>query len=138
MKLHQQGFTLIELMIVIAIIGILAATGIGFYLDYIKRTHVSEGLFLSDSARLSVLEYYNSTNKKPTNNQEAGLSEPETYSGTAVTSVEVKNGDIEITFNEKVVAGKTIVYEISADTSATSWDCTGGTLLNRYRPSNCR
>jgi len=138
MKLHQKGFTLIEMMIVIAIIGILASFGMSYYIDYTKRTHVAEGLFLSDSARLSVLEYYNSFSRLPANNQEAGLLDPEAYNGTSVTSVEVDNGDIIITFNEKVITGKTIVYEVNANSTATSWDCTGGTLLNVYRPSNCR
>jgi len=138
MELKQKGFTLIELMIVIAIIGTLASIGAGFYLNYLKRTHAAEGLYLSDAARLAVLEFYNSTSRMPVDNQEAGLSDPESYSGAAVDSVKVNNGDILITFNEKVVDGKTIKYEISANTSTAEWDCTGGTLLNAYRPRNCR
>lgn len=138
MKPIQSGFTLIEMMIALAIIGIISAIGIDSYIDYTKRSHAAEGLLLSDEARLSVLDYFNSYNRLPANNEEAGLSSPEEYTGNAVASIQIEDGDIIITYNEKVIDGDTIVYEITANTSITEWDCTGGTLLNDYRPSNCR
>ena len=143
MKASQKGFTLIEMMIVLVIIGIVSSIGMNQYIDYTKRSHAAEGLLLSDEARLSFLDYYNSYNKMPENNQQAGLSAPDEYSGNAVVSVQIvqKKANrvvIEITFNEKVIAGDTIEYELLASSTTTEWDCTGGTLLNQYRPGNCR
>ena len=68
MKKVQQGFTLIELMIVVAIIGILAAVAIPAYQDYTKRAHVTEGLSLASAAKTSVTEFYNSKGYLPANN----------------------------------------------------------------------
>ena len=67
MKKVQQGFTLIELMIVVAIIGILAAVAIPSYQDYTKRAHVSEGMALAGAAKTGVAEYYSSEGTYPTN-----------------------------------------------------------------------
>lgn len=139
MKPDQVGFTLIEMMIVVAIIGILSAIALGSYDVYTKRTHVSEGLVLSASARLSVANYYSRTATLPTNNTAAGLPTSTSISGNSVKSVEVLNdGRIEITFNEKAGNNETLVYELSTSSSTTSWDCTGGTLGNIYRPQACR
>ena len=142
MKTCHKGFTVIEMMIVLVIIGIVSAIGINQYISYTKRSHAAEGLLLSDGARLSFMDFYNSYSKMPANNQEAGLAAPDEYKGNAVVSVEIvkktTQSVIRITFNEKVIDGDTIEYEMVAGTSTTEWDCTGGTLLNQYRPGNCR
>ena len=84
----QQGFTLIELMIVIAIIGILAAIAIPAYQDYTIRAQVSEGLNLSGGAKAAVTEYFQDRGTMPTNNTDAGLSTPATQiAGKYVSSV---------------------------------------------------
>ena len=74
MKRVQQGFTLIELMIVVAIIGILAAIAIPQYAEYTNRARVSEGLQLAAGAKTAVSEFYSANNAYPSSNPEAGLA----------------------------------------------------------------
>ena len=134
----QKGFTLIELMIVVAIIGILAAIALPAYQDYTKRTHVSEGLTLAGGAKASVTEYYSSQGKFPSNNSSAGLAAKADIKGNAVTSVEVASGKITITYNDKVESGKTLELSPSSGAGGVQWSCKGGTVIAKYRPSNCR
>lgn len=137
MKSVQKGFTLIELMIVVAIIGILAAIAIPAYQNYTKRSHVTEGLSLAGGAKTAVTEYYSSNGKWPTSNLQAGIAT--TITGNAVRSVVVSNsGTITVTYNTKADAGKTIVLKGSDSSGAVQWNCTGGDLDAKYRPSNCR
>ncbi len=100
MKKVQQGFTLIELMIVVAIIGILAAVAIPAYQDYTKRAHVTEGLSLASSAKTAITEFYNSKGAAPGNNVSAGLATAASIKGNAVTSVTVgASGLVTIVYN---------------------------------------
>ena len=91
----QKGFTLIELMIVVAIIGILAAIAIPAYQDYTVRAQVSEGMNLAAAAKAAVAEYYLNRGDAPENRTQAGMSPVATdTSGKYVESIEVTNGTI--------------------------------------------
>jgi type IV pilus assembly protein PilA len=145
MKHLQKGFTLIELMIVVAIIGILAAIAIPQYQDYTIRSRVTEGLNLASAGKTAVAEYMNSNSGWPTNNASAGLS-PNIQS-KYVSSVVVADGIITVTFLNTV--GNTGVNQptltlsptVTTGAGAVDWICNDtatATLPIRYRPANCR
>lgn len=148
MKTMQKGFTLIELMIVIAIIGILAAIALPAYQDYTKRSRVSEGLSLAGGVKSALTEYYASNNEWPANNAAAGIATATDIKGNAVTKVEVSRegatgaagkGVITVTFNDKVKNGATLVMKGEGnDAGSVKWTCTDGSLDTKYRPSECR
>jgi type IV pilus assembly protein PilA len=132
----QGGFTLIELMIVVAIVGILAAIAIPQYQDYTIRARVSEGLNLASAAKTGVAEYYNSQNQFPTTNASAGIAD--SISSTYVTSIGVgTSGVITVTYSSASGASGTITLTPSAGSGAVNWSCSG-TIDNKHRPSNCR
>ncbi|MBS7815514.1 pilin [Wohlfahrtiimonas chitiniclastica] len=144
----QKGFTLIELMIVVAIIGILSMFALPAYQDYTKRTYVAEGLGLASAAKMAATEYYSSEAKWPTSNALAGLPEPtDIKSGDSVTSVELKANpadkpELVITYGKKVAENKIITLVPDAAAGSVTWKCSGDankvTVLKKWLPSNCR
>lgn len=138
MKNNQIGFTLIELMIVVAIIGILASIALPAYQDYTKRAHIAEGLTLANGAKLGVVEFYSSTGHFPTNNASIGM--PTTISGNSVSNITVNTSQVIITFSDKIdLVNNTIILQTStANTGSMMWSCKDGTVIGRYRPSACR
>lgn len=135
----QGGFTLIELMIVVAIIGILAAIAIPAYRDYTVRAKVTEGLNLAKPAKTVISEHYLATGVYPADNAEAGLAASTEIVGTHVAYVNVDNGVITIRYtNEPALNGYTLSLTPSTVTAGSlQWRC-ASTLPDRYLPIICR
>jgi type IV pilus assembly protein PilA len=166
MKNLQKGFTLIELMIVIAIIAILAAFALPAYADYTKRTYVAEGITLAAGAKNGILDVFSSTGLVPADNEAAGIADADQITGQAVDSVTVgvagtapaQISTITVVYNAKVDAtNNTLVMALDTDVTKGSyvWACgnavptnvaadvataanTGTTVLDRWLPANCR
>jgi|TARA_A100001391_G_scaffold186626_1_gene155942 type IV pilus assembly protein PilA len=144
MKQVQKGFTLIELMIVVAIIGILAAVAIPAYQDYTVRTKVSEGLSLASGAKTSVAETRLSNGTWPSSNSAAGLADASKITGNNVQSVGVSgSGIVTITYNnDAAINNKTVTLTptIASGGGSVTWVCAAGSsgVEDRYLPGNCR
>ena len=145
----QQGFTLIELMIVVAIIGILAAIAIPAYQDYTIRAQVSEGLSLADGAKTAVGEYFTNRGVFPTNNTSAGLSADTSITGNYVSKVTVaqvnaSSGTITALFSNAgthkanaAINGLSLVLTGTGNAGSITWICGSATIKQKYLPSSC-
>lgn len=141
MKNMQQGFTLIELMIVVAIIGILAAIAIPAYQDYTIRAQVSEGMSLTSGVRTAVSEYYQSTGSWPDDNAAAGVASASSISGNYVSQVAVVSEVITATFgsgaNPAIDGSDMTLTGDASGGGSVEWVC-GGTVDTQYLPASCR
>ncbi|HIC7432117.1 TPA: pilin [Neisseria meningitidis] len=127
MNTLQKGFTLIELMIVIAIVGILAAVALPAYQDYTARAQVSEAILLAEGQKSAVTEYYLNHGEWPKNNTSAGVATSADIKGKYVKSVEVKNGVVTATMlstgvnNE--IKGKKLSLWAKRQNGSVKWFC---------------
>ena len=144
MRRIQNGFTLIELMIVVAIVGILAAVALPAYQDYTVRARVSEGVGLAAAAKSTVAENAASSSA----NLGSGYNFTATKNVKAM-AINATNGTITVTFTTAAGGdGKTMTFVPTSGTAALSagtppsttiaWNCSGGTLDAKYRPAECR
>ncbi|HEZ6335665.1 TPA: pilin [Neisseria meningitidis] len=127
MNTLQKGFTLIELMIVIAIVGILAAVALPAYQDYTARAQVSEAILLAEGQKSAVTEYYLNHGIWPGDNSSAGVASSSTIKGKYVKSVEVKNGVVTATMLSsgvnKEIQGKKLSLWAKRQDGSVKWFC---------------
>jgi type IV pilus assembly protein PilA len=143
MKRVQQGFTLIELMIVVAIVGILAAIALPAYRDYTIRAKVSEALAAAGACKTSVADYVANKGSLPTDLSASGCASNATQ---YVAGLDVASGVITVTTSSSTdlgdAASKTVTLTPSTpDTTAFvigTWTCAAGDMPSKYLPGSCR
>ena len=147
MKKNMQGFTLIELMIVVAIIAILAAIALPAYKDCVARSQVSEAMTLSSGIKTAAAEYYADRGTFAGTHAQLGIANAGSITGKYVNQVAYTGtataGTITATMKgagsaSSKVAGQTFIL-VGTDTGgSTSWTCNTGSIDDKYLPSGCR
>ncbi len=141
MKKIPQGFTLIELMIVVSIIGILASIAIPAYQMYTIRMQVAEGLNLSGPVKNAMVTFQEENGVFPTDNADAALEIASAYSGRYVESISVSGAVISITYGNNAniqIDGLSITLTATSNQGSTSWTCASdGFISVNYLPSSC-
>ena len=139
----QKGFTLIELMIVVAIIGILAAIAIPAYQDYTIRAQVSEGINLASGAKAAIAEYFMDSGVLPITNAEAGLEAAANITGNYASSVTVgAAGMVTVQYSgpevNQQINGQELTLTPTTNAGSVQWTCLNTSLAAKHVPSACR
>jgi len=139
MKRVQQGFTLIELMIVVAIIGILAAVALPAYQDYTIRSQMTEAINLADGAKAAVADYWSNKGDYPTDNAAAGFNGA---SGKYTESVTIASNVITAKVGGDAnsnISGKSVTLTATATSAGNlKWACKSSDIDGKYLPVACR
>ena len=142
MRSEQQGFTLVELMIVVAIIGTLSALAIPAYQSYLIRAQISEGLNLVGPLKNAVTDYHEQNGVYPADNVAAAIAPPASYSGNYVAAMSIAGAVISIQYGNDanaIITGRTITLTASSNSGSMTWVCaSGGAISTNYMPSVCR
>ncbi|MDJ0905908.1 MAG: pilin [Woeseiaceae bacterium] len=142
MNAKQSGFTLIELMIVVAIIAILASIALPMYNSYTIRAQVAEGINLTGPVKTAVAEYVTDHGQFPTDNDDAALEAETEYSGSFVSEISVSGAVISVLFGNNAsaeISGETVTLTAVDNGGSLSWDCaSGGVISDNYLPSSCK
>lgn len=140
MQKRITGFTLIELMISVAIIGILSAIAVPTFKDYTKYNKVSEAIRIANPAKLSVAEYFGAFGNLPATNLAAGMPAAVSIVGVYTSDLTISNGDITVTIkglNDAAVDGKTLTLTPSTQNGIVEFSC-AGSVPNKFLPPDCR
>ena len=136
MKAVQKGFTLIELMIVVAIIAILAAIALPAYQDYTKRARVSEAMSLAAGSKTAVAEYASNENDWPADNSAAGVASSTEITGKGVKSLSISDGVITLTLSDKIVDDGVLEFIPVADSTVSDDDVAALTAGSGAQPAD--
>ncbi len=136
--MHKKGFTLLEIMIVIAILGILASIAIPAYQVYTIKARVSEGLQLASAAKLAIAEQVLVTHHLPVSQQETGYQTPQPTANVTAIVIQDETADIDIRYTEAAGGGNLILHPTLTASGELVWSCQGGSLAEKYRPHICR
>lgn len=136
--LKAKGFTIIELMLIMTMIGILVAIALPVYMNYASRAKVAEGLAAVRPGVLAIEEYYRSESAFPVDNAVAGLDVPTHYRTSVVDRLEVlADGGVRVTFRDPGLLNKTLTYTATASGTQLIWQCSSD-LPGSILPRDCR